>query len=104
MDTFLVDCGLLFENKRDQRQTPGFVPYKQAISKRGKFIFIFLYLVAVLGAQMSKNPPAMWETRIGMILWRRKWQPAPVFLPGESPWTEEPCRLQSIGSQRGGHN
>ena len=26
----------------------------------------------------------------------------PVFLPGESPWTEEPGRLQSIGSQRVG--
>ena len=24
------------------------------------------------------------------ILWRRAWQPTPVFLPGESPWTEEP--------------
>ena len=24
----------------------------------------------------------------------------PVFLPAESPWTEEPGRLQSIGSQR----
>ena len=22
--------------------------------------------------------------------WRRAWQPAPVFLTGESPWTEEP--------------
>ena len=22
--------------------------------------------------------------------WRRAWQPAPIFLPGESPWTEEP--------------
>ena len=22
--------------------------------------------------------------------WRRTWQPTPVFLPGESPWTEEP--------------
>ena len=21
--------------------------------------------------------------------WRRKWQPTPVFLPGESPWTAE---------------
>ena len=104
MDIFLVDCGLLFENKPDQRQTPGFVPYKQAISKRGNFIFIFLYLVAVLGAQMSKNPPAMWETRIGMILWRRKWQPAPVFLPGKSPWTEEPGGLQSMGSLTVGQN
>ena len=27
-------------------------------------------------------------------------QPTPLFLPGESPWTEESDRLQSIGSQR----
>ena len=27
---------------------------------------------------------------------RKKWQPTPVFLPGESPWTE-PGRLQSMG-------
>ena len=33
----------------------------------------------------------------GKIPWRTKWQPTPV-LPGESPWTEEPGRLQSIGS------
>ena len=31
-------------------------------------------------------------------------QPTPVFLPGESPWTEEPGRLCSRGSQRVGHN
>ena len=27
---------------------------------------------------------------LGKITWRRAWQPSPVFLPGESPWTEEP--------------
>ena len=27
------------------------------------------------------------------IHWRRKWQPTPVLLPGESPWTEEPGGL-----------
>ena len=32
--------------------------------------------------------------------WRRKWQPTPVFLPGELiPWTEEPGGLQSMGLQ-----
>ena len=36
--------------------------------------------------------------------WRRKWQPIPVFLPGEIPWTEEPGMLQSMGSQRVGHD
>ena len=26
-----------------------------------------------------------------------EWLPTPVFLPGESPWTEEPGGLQSMG-------
>ena len=25
--------------------------------------------------------------------WRRAWQPTSVFLPGESPWTEQPGGL-----------
>ena len=36
--------------------------------------------------------------------WRRAWQPTAVFLPGESPWTEESGRLQSMGSQRVRHD
>ena len=34
---------------------------------------------------------------VGKIQWRRAWQPTPVFLPGESPGTEEPGGLQSMG-------
>ena len=41
---------------------------------------------------------------VGKIPWRRAWEPTPVFFPGESPWTEEPGRLLSAGSQRVGHN
>ena len=36
---------------------------------------------------------------VGKIPWRREWQPTPVFLPGESPWMEEPGEPQSMGSQ-----
>ena len=37
-----------------------------------------------------KNPPANarrcgFDPWVGKIPWRRKWQPSPVFLPGESP-------------------
>ena len=54
-----------------------------------------------------KNPPAnVGEIRdsgfnpwVGKIPWRRAWQPTSVFLPGESPWTEEPGSLQSMGSE-----
>ena len=35
---------------------------------------------------------------------RRAWQPSPVFLPGESPLTEEPGGLQSMGLQRVRHD
>ena len=55
-------------------------------------------------AHMVKNPPIIQETGfepwVGKIPWRRAWQPTPVFLPGESPWTEEPGGLQSMGWQR----
>ena len=35
--------------------------------------------------------------------WRRKWQPTPVFLPGESQG-REPGGLPSMRSHRGGHD
>ena len=41
---------------------------------------------------------------VGKIPWKRAWQSIPVFLPGESLWTEEPGGLQSMGSQRVGHD
>ena len=61
---------------------------------------------------MAKNPPAMQETWAGKITWRRAGQPTSVFLPGESPWLEEPGGLQSmgykeldtVGSHRVGHD
>ena len=41
-----------------------------------------------LVAQTLGNLPAMWETWVWSLAqgdpWRRKWQPTPVFLPGES--------------------
>ena len=40
---------------------------------------------------------------MGRIPWRRERLPTPVFLPGESPWIEEPGGLQFRGSQRVRH-
>ena len=36
--------------------------------------------------------------------WRRRWQPIPVFLPGEIPGMGEPGGLPSMGSHRVGHD
>ena len=33
---------------------------------------------------MVKSLPGKQETWVGKIPWRRKWQPTPVYLPGES--------------------
>ena len=44
------------------------------------------------------------HTWVRKIPWRRTWQPTPVYLPGESPWTEEPGGLQSTGLQRVGQD
>ena len=65
---------------------------------------------ASLVAQMVKCLPAMWEAHcvldpwVWKIPWRRKWQPMPVFLPGESHGWKDPGGLQSTGSQRVGHD
>ena len=64
------------------------------------------YHRASLVAQMVKNLPAVWETRfdpwVGKIPWQSEWLPTPVFLPGESPWTEDPGGLQSMGVAKSG--
>ena len=54
-----------------------------------------------LDGSVIKNPPAMKESCIqslgGEDPLEEGTQPTPVFLPVESPWTEEPGGLQSMG-------
>ena len=64
------------------------------------FSFSYIGLVGFPDGSEVKNPPTMWEIWIRSLSWedpwRRKWQPTPVFLPGEfhgyrslvgpSPW------------------
>ena len=48
-----------------------------------------------------------WATSLSLfpfMHWRRKWQPTPVFLPGESQGLGGPCGLPSLGSHRVGHD
>ena len=58
--------------------------------------------------QRVKNLPASgrpgFDPWVGKIPWRRAWQSTPVFLPGESLWTEKPGGLHSMGSQRVGRD
>ena len=57
---------------------------------------------------MVKNLPAMRETRVQFLGQEDPLEKGMAthfsILAGRIPWTEEPGRLQSIGSQRVGHN
>ena len=61
-----------------------------------------------LVAQMVKNPPAMWETWVRSLGWEDPLEEDMAthssILAWRIPWTEEPGELQSIGSERVGHD
>ena len=63
---------------------------------------------ASLVAQTVKCLPAMWETRVQFLGWEDPLEKEMAIhsstLAWKIPWTEEPDRLQSMGSQRVGHN
>ena len=58
-------------------------------------------------AQMVKNLPAVWETGVGSLGQEDPLEKGmathSIILDWRIPWTEEPGRLQSMGSQRVGH-
>ena len=64
---------------------------------------LWLFLVTPV-AQMVQNPPAMQETQVWSLGWEdpleKEMATHSSSLAWEIPWTEEPGRLLSIGSQR----
>ena len=68
---------------------------------------ILLY-VAFLVAQTVKHLPAMWETWVQPLGWEdlleEEMATHSSTLAWKILWTEEPGRLQSMGSQRVGHD
>ena len=57
---------------------------------------------------MLKNPPAMRETWVRSLAWEDSLEKLTAthssVLAWRIPWTEEPGRLQSMGSERVGHD
>ena len=58
----------------------------------------------LLRAQMVKSLPAVQETWVQSLGWEdpleKEMATHSRILAWKIPWTEEPCRLQSMGSQR----
>ena len=63
---------------------------------------------ASLVAHLVKNPPAMQEPWVQSLGWEDPLEEGMAthssILAWKSPWTEEPGGLQSLGSQRVGHD
>ena len=96
-------------------------PSRTAFKTPISVFIIHFYVICLLTSvpQKTKNPeirdcvnftsPILitWhfvQVTIRNISWRKKRQPTPVFLPGESHGQEEPGRVQSIGLQRVRHD
>ena len=66
-----------------------------------------IYLASQV-AQTVKNLPAVQETWVLFLGWEdpleKEMATTLALLPGELPWTGEPGGLQSVGSQRTGHD
>ena len=89
---------------------PSLIPGSGRSTGKGIGYPLQYYWVSLV-AQLIKNPPAMRETWVGKIPWRRERLPTPVFWPGEvhglySPWglkeSDVTERLSlSLDSERG---
>ena len=64
--------------------------------------------MASLVAQMVKNLPAVRETQVQFVGWEDPLQKGTAthcrILAWRIPWTEDPGGVQSMGSQRVGHD
>ena len=71
-------------------------------------VYPFQYSWVSLVAQTVKNPLAMWETRVQYLGWEDLLEKGMAthssILAWRIPWTEKPGGLQSLGSQRVGHD
>ena len=65
-------------------------------------------MISFLEVHMIKNLPAMQETWVQRLSWEENWEKGMTaqssILAWRIPWTEEPGRLQSLWSQRVGHD
>ena len=78
------------------------------LSTQGMLISCFRYSLSSLVAQTVKHLSTMRETRVRSLDWEDPLEKELAIhsrtIAWKIPWTEEPRRLQYMGSQRIGHN
>ena len=74
------------------------------VPNRAQFFFLWTSLMA----QIVKNLPTMWETQVQSLgredTLEKEMTTHSSILAWRIPWTKDPSRLQSMGSQRVGHD
>ena len=72
------------------------------------FVFFFCLFVLTMVAQMVKRLSTMLETQVQALGWEDPLEKEMAIhsstIAWKISWTEEPGRLQSMGSQRVGHD
>ena len=94
---------LLPGKSQDQKSLVGSSPWSHKESDTIERLHLN-FLRASLLAQRVKHLPVMWETQVREDLLEKEWQPPFSILVWRIPWTEEPGGLQSMRSQRVGHD
>ena len=87
---------------KSQPETDQFIPFVFSLKA------IVFNCLPTQVAQMVKNLPAVQEMQVGSWVWKNPWRRGwPIhssLLAWKIPMTEKPGRLQSMGSQRVGHD
>ena len=97
------------------KEIPGLISFRMDWLHKYPFSYFFHYSLSQdteysfsLVAQTIKNPPAMWETWVLSLSLEESLEKEMAtqsnILAWRIPWTEEPGRLQSMTSQRVGHD
>ena len=85
-----------------------YVSYMYAVFLFPLFLFIYFIIRASLVTQMVKHLPAKRETLVRSLGWKdllvKEMATHSSIIAWKIPQMEEPGRLQSMGSQRVGHN
>ena len=76
--------------------------------KKGMIFQVEIWLLDIPGGSMVKRLSTMWETGVWSLGWEDLLEKEMAIhsstIAWKIPWTEEPGRLQSMGSQRVGHD
>ena len=99
---------MLIISQIDQIQSRSELTQVPGIVQTLRFFRGHLCSLTSLVAQMVKHLPTMQETQVQSLGWEdpleKKMATHSSTLAWKIPWTEEHCRLQSMGLQRVGHD